>query len=364
MPEMTDFGYKPPSLRTWKGLSETFDLLRHRIASRLSPVFLDLVAVATLWMMASYMFSWLAWSELRYFLVPGWVYFIGVIEAVAIWESFGLSIGQKVSRTQLVGPGLARPTFRQRFVHYLLWHVSVLPIIGLAWRHPLHESVSGVASVSVIRGEERPAPWYQTSSGLLVFALMIVSLSAAFALTVRADTWTNFISNYGRAGKIIAALFQPNHSLWRNGIAALFETIYMALMATFFGVLLSVPLSFFAARNLTRNPVGRIFYTLIRGFLSITRSVQPIIWAIIFLVWVGPEIAPFAGFLALFVHSIADLTKLYAERLESIDNGPIEAITATGGSWISVLRYAVIPQIINPYISFTLATKRPPSTSI
>jgi len=70
----------------------------------------------------------------------------------------------------------------------------------------------------------------------------------------------------------------------------------------------------------------------------------------------GPLFQPgvLAGILALWVHSIADLVKLYAERLEAIDQGPIEAITATGAGRLSVLRYAIVPQIVNPYISFTL----------
>ena len=354
MPEMSDFGYKPPSLRTWKGLSEASGIARHRITSRLAPAFLDVVCVGALWLLVTYLVSWILWQEIRYFLVPGWLFIVGTVEIAALWESFGRSFGQKISGKQLATSDLSPPTFIQRFTHYILWHVTVLPVIGLAWRHPLHERVSGVESVSIIRGDEKPAPWFLTTSGVFVVALTLVALIAAFAVTVGPNTWTNFLSNYGRAGRIIAALFKPNHSLWPNGIASLFETIFMALMATFFAVLFAVPLSFFAARNLSTNPVGRLVYVIIRGALSIMRSIQPIIWAILFLVWVGTEHAPFAGFLALFLHSIADLTKLYAERLESIDDGPIEAITSTGGSWISVLRYAVVPQIINPYISFTL----------
>lgn len=354
MSEMSDFGYKAPSLRTWDGLSEALGIIRHRVTNRLAPAFLDVICVGTLWLLVTYLVSWILWKEIRYFLVPGWLFAVGTVEIAALWESFGRSLGQKIAGRQLVGPELSSPTFRQRFIHFVLWHVAVLPILGLAWRHPLHEKISGAESVSVVRGDERPAPWFRTTSGIFVVALTLVALIAAFAVTIGPKTWTNFLSNYGRAGRIIAALFKPNNSLWPNGIASLFETIYMALMATFFAVLFAVPLSFFAARNLTTNPVGRLVYMIIRGVLSIMRSIQPIIWAILFLVWVGTEHAPFAGFLALFLHSVADLTKLYAERLESIDDGPIEAITSTGGGWLSVLRYAVIPQIINPYISFTL----------
>jgi phosphonate transport system permease protein len=123
-------------------------------------------------------------------------------------------------------------------------------------------------------------------------------------------------------------------------------------MATVFGVLVAMPLSFLAARNLMRGPLPRLIYMLVRVISSLTRSVDAIIWAIIFAVWVG--MGSFAGALALWLHSIADLVKLYSEQLESIDPGPIEAVTATGANRLQVIRYGIIPQIINPYLSFTL----------
>jgi phosphonate transport system permease protein len=128
----------------------------------------------------------------------------------------------------------------------------------------------------------------------------------------------------------------------------------MALMATLFGIIVAIPLSFAAARNLTEGIIGRTGYTIIRGLLSILRSIQPFIWVIIFVVWVKPANAPMAGVLALFIHSVADLTKLYAERLESIDPGPVEAIRATGANRLQVILYGIIPQIVNPYMSFTI----------
>jgi phosphonate transport system permease protein len=73
---------------------------------------------------------------------------------------------------------------------------------------------------------------------------------------------------------------------------------------------------------------------------------------IVFVVWVG--IGPFAGALALAVHSVAALTKLYSEQVESIDEGPIEAVKATGASRLQTVVYAVAPQIVPPYIAFTL----------
>jgi phosphonate transport system permease protein len=133
----------------------------------------------------------------------------------------------------------------------------------------------------------------------------------------------------------------------------LVETIFLALMGTTIAVIFAVPLSFLGAKNLTaRHPVGRALYYTVRTVFNITRSIEPLIMATVFAVWVG--IGPFAGVLALGLHSIASLGKLYSEQIESIDPGPIEAITATGASPLQVVRYAVVPQIVPPFIAFTI----------
>jgi len=350
----TDDNYKPPSVITRKGLSETLELIRHRISIGLAPVLLDLGFIGTLWVLITYGFAWIAWKEIHYFLVPDWLFVLGVIEATAIWESFGRSLGQRIVGKRLIAKGLSRPTVSQRIVYYLLFHISVLPIVGLSLARPLHERLSGLTLTPILRGSEKPAPWYRTTSGVFIAVSVAALLITTFAVTIEGGTWERFLKNPSKAGRIFGALLNPTFQFWKDAVFKLFETIYMAIMATLIGVLVAAPLSFFAARNLTRTPVAKLFYMLIRGVLSFFRSIEPIVWAIVFLVWVGPARNPFAGFLALLIHSIADLTKLYAERIESIETGPVEAITATGGNWLSVLRYAVVPQIINPYISFTL----------
>lgn len=131
------------------------------------------------------------------------------------------------------------------------------------------------------------------------------------------------------------------------------ETVFLALMGTTFGILLAVPLSFLGAKNLmAKNPAGTAVYYVVRTFFNIMRSIEPLILAIVFTVWVG--LGPFAGVMALGLHSIASLGKLYSEQIESIDPGPIEAVTATGASPLQVVRYAVVPQIVPPFIAFTI----------
>lgn len=131
------------------------------------------------------------------------------------------------------------------------------------------------------------------------------------------------------------------------------ETIAIGLMATVLSTILAFPLSFLAAHNImARIPGGTVIYYVMRAFLNFVRSVDTLIWAVIMVVWVG--LGSFAGVLALTIHSIAALGKLYSEEIEHIDPGPIEAITATGANLLQVIRYAVIPQIIPPFLAFTL----------
>jgi ABC-type phosphate/phosphonate transport system permease subunit len=217
---------------------------------------------------------------------------------------------------------------------------------------------------------------------------------------------------------------EPSPDL-KNALDRIVITIFQALMGTTFGIVMAIPLSFFAARNLvlmegspvrwggiftllfvplevallirlgasspinptlvllgtlgaliaagllmfgivsalgalvSRTVVNRIldatgilFYYIVRGILNVTRSIEPIIWAVIAAAWVG--LGPFAGVIALTLHTVASLAKLYSEAIESIDPGPLEAIQATGATWLQMVVYAVIPQLIPPFLSFTI----------
>jgi phosphonate ABC transporter permease subunit PhnE len=99
-------------------------------------------------------------------------------------------------------------------------------------------------------------------------------------------------------------------------------------------------------------PIGLAIYYVVRTILNALRSIEAFIMAIIFVVLVST--GPFAGVLALSLHTIAALAKLYSEQVESILPGPLEAIKATGATRLQTIIYAVIPQIVPPYISFTM----------
>ncbi len=165
---------------------------------------------------------------------------------------------------------------------------------------------------------------------------------------------------FGRQGTVTATIWDK----WFRGVRVgtripgfetgkLIETIAIGLLATLFSTILAIPVSFLAARNImARLPGGNVIYYLFRTLLNVVRAVDTIIWGLLIIVWVG--LGSFAGVIALTIHSIAALAKLYSEEIEHIDTGPVEAIEASGGNFLQVIRYAVIPQIIPSFLSYTL----------
>ena len=136
-------------------------------------------------------------------------------------------------------------------------------------------------------------------------------------------------------------------------VRLMIETLFLALMGTSLSLIFTLPLSFLGAKNLMGGSrVGGAVYYATRTIFNLLRSIEVVIIVTIMAVVVG--IGSFAGVLAIVVHSIGALGKLYSEAIESIDPGPIEAISATGAAPLQVVRYAVIPQIVPQFLAFTL----------
>ncbi len=155
------------------------------------------------------------------------------------------------------------------------------------------------------------------------------------------------------AERLFGAIFTPQFGIFDDALFAMIETIYIALIATLMAIPAALVLSFFTARNLMKeNKITYAIYYILRMILNFVRSIEPLIWAIIFSVWVG--IGPFAGMLALLVHTIASNARLYSEAIENIEQGPVEAISATGANRIQVVWHAIIPQIVLPFLSYTI----------
>ena len=209
----------------------------------------------------------------------------------------------------------------------------------------------GSASPAPCRRPSPRSPWDLTLRGW--FTLLFVELTFFTGWLVTEVNLGTFFTNFDKAAGVLRGLLHPSGAVLFEGLILLIQTLFLAFMATAFAIPPAFLLAFAAARNLTReSPAARLVYTALRTAMNLTRAVEPLVWALIFISWVG--IGPFAGVLALWVHSVASLVKLYSEQIESIDRGPMDAIKATGAGTLQVLRYGVVPQVIPPFLSFTI----------
>ncbi|MBI3258498.1 MAG: phosphonate ABC transporter, permease protein PhnE [Ignavibacteriae bacterium] len=195
--------------------------------------------------------------------------------------------------------------------------------------------------------------WQNSVAQNIAWIIGITSIIAGWVISKISPVDFFSVQGLGAAKRLFGALLTPNLDIFDAALFAIIETIYIALIATLIALPFSFILSFLSARNLMKNhPVTFTVYYCIRLITNITRSIEPLIWAIIFSVWVG--IGPFAGMLALMVHTVSSLTKQYSEQIEDIDTGAMEAIEATGAHPLQVIWFAVVPQIMIPFLSFTI----------
>lgn len=194
--------------------------------------------------------------------------------------------------------------------------------------------------------------WYKTFWGWHLFATILLLFIVGFFKTK--FSLDELLNEDGFAGakRLFAGIFSPNWDVLPRAVLNIIETIFMAFLATFLAIPFAFVLSFLAAKNVMKGPLAFSVYMAIRTFLNLTRSVEALVWAIIFSVWVG--IGPFAGMLALMVHSIASLTKQYSEMVETVNEGPIEGVQSCGATKLQMIWYAIVPQVVLPYISFTV----------
>lgn len=136
---------------------------------------------------------------------------------------------------------------------------------------------------------------------------------------------------------------------WQKWLRLLAETLLLSYVGTTIGALGAFGLNFFAAANLSPHPILRF---VVRRSLEFCRTVPSIVFALVFVIAFG--LGPMAGVLAIAIHSIGALGKLYSEQAENIDMKPLEGVCSTGASWTSAVRFAVLPQVMPGFASYTL----------
>ena len=127
------------------------------------------------------------------------------------------------------------------------------------------------------------------------------------------------------------------------------ETLLIAYVGTITGAVGAFVWSFLAAQNLIQSPWLRM---AARRFLEFCRTVPELVFALIFVV--AFHLGPLPGILALAIHTTGALGKLFAEVVENIDMKPVEGLTATGATWVETVRFAVLPQVLSNFVSYTL----------
>lgn len=144
-------------------------------------------------------------------------------------------------------------------------------------------------------------------------------------------------------------MLRPDWSYSTIIVEPLLQTIQMAIVGTTFGALIALPFSLLAARNILTIPwLSGIF----RFLLNIVRTIPDLMLAALFVAVVG--IGPVAGVTSISIFSFGMITKLFYESIETIEAGPIEAVTASGGSKLAIIRYAVLPQVTSHFLSYLL----------
>lgn len=157
------------------------------------------------------------------------------------------------------------------------------------------------------------------------------------------------LTGFPAIADLLKHMFPPD---WKYALelgGPVIETLQIGIIATFIASILSLPMAFLAARNVSPHPV---VYLPVRLFLTVCRGVSELIWALLFVVAVG--LGPFAGVIALIIYCVGVIGKLLAEAVEAVDPGPLEAMSAAGASRWKVFLYGAWPQVLPLYLSYCL----------
>ncbi len=180
--------------------------------------------------------------------------------------------------------------------------------------------------------------------GLFVFGILLMQAT----LVVQARPQDLITGAHGMAD-ILRRAMPPDFSRLPDMIWPALETVDIALFGTFVAVLLALPLAVMAARNTTP---ARPFYAASRAIIAFARAVPDLVWALLFVTAVG--LGPFPGALAISVHSIGMLGRLFGEVIEDMDMGPVEALTMTGAGRMQIFSHAVVPSVLPSLLGIAL----------
>ena len=182
-----------------------------------------------------------------------------------------------------------------------------------------------------------------------VFIFFLISILTLIVIDLEVNFIELFSDSSKYLGDIINRMLPPDFSNFENLIFAMLETIEIAFLGTFIAIVLSIPVGLFAARNLAPNYGIFLIARIITIFF---RAIPEFIIAMILVIAIGFGAMP--GVLALGIHTMGFLAKFYAEDIEHVNKGPIEALKSSGASKRQIISFAIIPQIIPSFIANNL----------
>lgn len=207
---------------------------------------------------------------------------------------------------------------------------------------PRPEAARDLASIVI------PQPTLGERWRVPVAVLVIVGLLAWSWGPVEMSKSTSLITDWRNMIELLSGFMQPDFRDWRTYAAAMVETVQIAVWGTALAVAIGAPFAILASSNVCPAWVVQP----VRRLMDASRAINEIVFALVFVVAVG--LGPLAGVLALAVHNIGIIAKLFSEAVEAIDPRPVEGIRSTGASRLQEVRHGILPQVMPLWSSFTL----------
>ena len=199
---------------------------------------------------------------------------------------------------------------------------------------------------AAVREQLRPR-WGGTLSYAGVALVVAIFLGVAYE-PAEVFNWTLLITDAANMAVFAADFLEPNFEDWRLFVEKMLETVYIALWGTVLSIVFGIPFALLSSANVA--PWWVVQPT--RRLMDAARAINEIVFAILFVAAVG--LGPFAGVMAVFIHNLGIISKLFSEAVEAIDPRPVEGIRATGASRLQEVLYGVIPQVMPLWSSLSL----------
>lgn len=192
-----------------------------------------------------------------------------------------------------------------------------------------------------------PEPPKPKRNKLFVIGLPLIAVLFVFSLVQLQFDYSKMAQGFTKLGGYMGTMFPPDFSAWRHVLLAAVESLQVAILGSVLGIVVAFFLSFLAASNLTPHP---FIAWIIRSAASLLRAIPTIVWALIFIVSVG--LGPLPGVLAIAVSAAGMLVKVFAQSLEEIDKGVLEAMQSTGASWLQIVMQGILPTVKTAFIAW------------